>query len=293
MDFKKGSEYTRHEIHTLYFDVPMPAVGTGNWTTTYVQPKGTNDLIVFMNINVPGTTGHDFPNEYNPDEKTIIWYGKPGSHSKQGIFQKLLNKELTPHFFARWDNRAPFVYLGVGTNLKYEDGFPAKKSDGTSSTCVQVTLTCDDADQILPNANSDEIPETNFAMEKHLEEFIIENWDALDIGEKYDRHEEVTDGKRKKFRTDTGEIDIFALSKDKTHYLVVELKKGRANDMAVGQIMRYMGYVNDEIANKDQEVKGLIIGLKDDLGLKRAISLNPNIEFRRYKIKFDLIGDSA
>ena len=79
-------------------------------------------LIVFINIGVPGKTGHDFPNEYNPVEKTITRYGKPDTHSQQGTFQKLLNKELTPHFFARWNNTDPFVYLGIGTILKYEDG---------------------------------------------------------------------------------------------------------------------------------------------------------------------------
>ena len=50
-----------------------------------------------------------------------------------------------------------------------------------------------------------------------------------------------------------------------------------------------MGYIKDEIAKEDQEVKGLIIGLKEDLGLKRAISINPDIEFRRYEVRFDLI----
>ena len=49
----------------------------------------------------------------------------------------------------------------------------------------------------------------------HLEEFIIGNWDSLDLGREYDICEETIDGKRKKFRTDTGEIDIFAISKDK------------------------------------------------------------------------------
>ena len=54
-----------------------------------------------------------------------------------------------------------------------------------------------------------------------------------------------------------------------------------------------MGYIKDEIANNNQEVKGLIIGLKEDLGLHRAISINPNIEFRRYEIRFDLIKDGV
>ena len=39
--------------------------------------------------------------------------------------------------------------------------------------------------------DNDETPETNFAMEKHLEESIVENWEALDIGDNDDRHEEV------------------------------------------------------------------------------------------------------
>ncbi len=152
-----------------------------------------------------------------------------------------------------------------------------------------MTLTCDDTDQILLSTNTDDTSDTTFAMEKHLEDFIIENWESLDIGSNYDKHEEEIDGKRKKFRTDTGEIDIFALSKDETHYLVIELKKGRASDKVVGQIQRYMGYIKDEIAKENQVVKGLIIGLKEDLGLKRAISINPNIEFRRYEIRFELI----
>ena len=129
MEFKKGSKYTRNEIHTLYFGSPVPTVGTGNWTSGYVRPSGTDDLIVFMNINVAGTTGHDFPNKYNALEKTITWYGKPGTHSQQPTFQKLLNKQLTPHFFARWNNADPFVYLGVGRILNFKDGFPCNKRD--------------------------------------------------------------------------------------------------------------------------------------------------------------------
>ena len=37
MDFKKGSTYTRHDIHTLYFGSPVPETGTGNWTSGYVR----------------------------------------------------------------------------------------------------------------------------------------------------------------------------------------------------------------------------------------------------------------
>jgi len=74
----------------------VPETGTGNWTSGYVRVE--DELIVFMNINVPGTTGHDFPNRYDEETKTIEWFGKPNTHSKQPTFDKLIKGELTPHF---------------------------------------------------------------------------------------------------------------------------------------------------------------------------------------------------
>ena len=75
--------------------------------------------------------------------------------------------------------------------------------------------------------------------------------------------------------------------------LVIEIKKGRASDKVEGQIQRYFGYIKNEIANNSQKVKGLIIRIKEDLRLKRAISINLSIEFRRYEIRFDLIKDGV
>ena len=46
--------------------------------------------------------------------------------------------------------------------------------------------------------------------------------------------------KRSAISSDTGPIDILAISKDKKTLLVVELKKGRVSDNVVGQIQRYI-----------------------------------------------------
>ena len=43
-------------------------------------------------------------------------------------------------------------------------------------------------------------------------------------------------------------MDILAISKDKSELLVIELKKGRASDVVVGQIQRYMGFAQYELA---------------------------------------------
>ena len=56
----------------------------------------------------------------------------------------------------------------------------------------------------------------------------------------------------------------------------------------VGQIQRYMGYVQEELAEETQLVKGVIIALNDDTRIRRALSVAKNIEFFRYQVSFKL-----
>lgn len=132
----------------------------------------------------------------------------------------------------------------------------------------------------------------SFALEQHLEHFLVQNWAQTELAIKYDLYvDEDEYGKKiigKQIPTDTGAIDILAISKDKKEYLVIELKNNRASDQAVGQIQRYMGYVVEEIAEKNQTVKGLIIAMEDDLRIRRALSVAQNIDFWRYEINFRL-----
>ena len=74
-----------------------------------------------MNIGIPGKTGHDFPNDFNPKTNEITWFGKPNSHAKQPTFKKLLSGELIPYFFARQSHNDKFTFLGNGNILKIED----------------------------------------------------------------------------------------------------------------------------------------------------------------------------
>jgi restriction system protein len=128
-----------------------------------------------------------------------------------------------------------------------------------------------------------------FAMERHLEEFLIENWTQTEFGKNYIIWEEDGELAGQQYETDTGPIDILAISKDKKTILVIELKKGKASDVVVGQIQRYMGYVQEELAENNQEVKGAIVALDDDKRLQRALAVTKNIEFYKYKINFQLI----
>ena len=166
-------------------------------------------------------------------------------------------------------------------------------------TCSEVTPYAQEIENIICKTNqlqivgsSPDIEDASaFALEKHLEDFLVRNWKKTELGKKYDIFEENGELVGQQYQTDTGAIDILAVSKNRNEVLVIELKRGRTTDVVVGQIQRYMGYVKDELLEQGQTVKGMIIGLEADNKLRRALSVCQNIEFYRYQIDFKLIKD--
>jgi restriction system protein len=129
---------------------------------------------------------------------------------------------------------------------------------------------------------------SEFALEKHLEDFLVKNWRQTELGRDYDIFEEDGELVGQQYQTDTGPMDILAVKKDGSELMVVELKKGRASDAVVGQVLRYMGYVALELAEEHQKVSGVVIALEDDLRVRRALAVIPNVSFFRYEISFKL-----
>lgn len=171
-----------------------------------------------------------------------------------------------------------------------------KNSMGAIGTVSTITKHAEEIETLI-SGNRQPIITTNdetiedaseFALEKHLEDFLIQNWKSTELGKSYNIYEEDGEIVGQQYPSDTGNIDILAESKDKKEILVVELKKGRASDNVVGQIQRYMGYVKEQLAENGQVVKGVIIGLEDDLRIRRALSVASNIDFYTYKIHFKL-----
>ena len=171
-----------------------------------------------------------------------------------------------------------------------------KRSTGSTGTVSKITKYAEEIQNLIKGNrpskiySDDETIEdpSNFAMEKHLEDFLISNWSITSLGKTHDIFEEDGEKIGQQYQTDTGYIDILAISKDKKELLVVELKKGRASDAVVGQILRYMGYISTDLAEPDQIVRGCIIALEDDLRIKNALKMTPSIDFYRYEVSFNL-----
>lgn len=171
-----------------------------------------------------------------------------------------------------------------------------QKSAGSIGTVSDISKYAEEIESLIGGKKPPTIISTDttvedpsvFALEKHLEEFLVQNWRHTELGKHYKIYEEDGELVGQQYPSDTGAIDILAISNDGKTLLVVELKKGRVSDNVVGQIQRYMGYVKDELAEVGQEVRGVIIGLEDDIRIKRALSVTNNIDFYRYKVSFKL-----
>jgi len=118
---------------------------------------------------------------------------------------------------------------------------------------------------------------------------VCTNWKQTLLSKDFSIYEEDGEPAGQQFPTDVGPIDVLAISKDKKRLLIVELKRGRASDVVVGQVLRYMGFVKEQVAEDDQTVEGAIIALEDDKRFRWALMAVPSIAFYRYEISFKLV----
>ena len=187
-----------------------------------------------------------------------------------------------------------------GSIVRSEMSEALQNSTGSIGTVSNISVYRDELEKLIgtvsntrqmpTEANNSDIEDpVAFAMEKHLEAFLVKNWNSTELSNEFIIYEEEGEAVGQQFQTDAGPIDILAISKDKRRLLVVELKRGRASDVVVGQVLRYMGFVKEQIAEDDQIVEGVIIALEDDQKLRWAISSVPAISFYRYQIGFKLI----
>jgi len=69
---------------------------------------------------------------------------------------------------------------------------------------------------------------------------------------------------------------------------VIELKRNQTSDDTVGQVLRYMGWVQHKLASPGERVEGLIIARSPDLKLHYALSQVADVRVRTYRVEFSL-----
>jgi len=85
---------------------------------------------------------------------------------------------------------------------------------------------------------------------------------------------------------EVGIMDFLAIDQNKD-LVVIELKR-ESTDRTLGQILRYMGWVNKNLCKKDQKIKGLIIAESKDNRLEYALTVTPNVTFSKMKLNVEI-----
>lgn len=122
-----------------------------------------------------------------------------------------------------------------------------------------------------------------FAFESHLRDYLAKNLPNLDGAGSLSLF--VSDDGRDgvEFQTDVGPIDILAKANNGDLY-VFELKLGRGPDAALGQILRYMGWIKEHVAG-DRGVYGVIVASDISTKLKYAATVVPSVSLMEYRLQ--------
>jgi len=127
-----------------------------------------------------------------------------------------------------------------------------------------------------------------------LEDFLEFHMEYLRPGLRLHRDADRTG---RQYSTEVGNIDLLARN-DHDSWVVIELKRDRASDKVIGQTLRYIGWVKNNLAARGQLVRGVIVGSKLDSGLKSAASAVSDVislysfdfKFRFDEWKVDSVG---
>ncbi len=129
--------------------------------------------------------------------------------------------------------------------------------------------------------------DSQFALESHLEDFLDRNWGQIDFGARLARYRtEEQDGRQ--FPAGQWSIDFLCIDDSTNELVVVELKRGKSSDSAVGQLLRYMSWVKENLAKPGQSVRGVIIAQEVDDALRYAVRELHNVAVMTYRVDFQL-----
>jgi hypothetical protein len=136
-----------------------------------------------------------------------------------------------------------------------------------------------DAGDVDTNAAID----ASLSLERDLEKFLLQHLSELEPGLKPCRESAVA-GSQVGLAT-AGRLDVLARGADGA-LVVIEIKAGEATDSVCGQILRYMGWVQEHLSANDEKVRGIVVANDFSERLRLAARAMPNVTLKRYAVRF-------
>ncbi len=133
-------------------------------------------------------------------------------------------------------------------------------------------------DAIEEQETEEEESEQAFAAESDLRDFLAKNPASIEPGLSLYQKEGRSGVE---YPIENGYIDILAVDRDK-RFVVIELKVGRGRNKTVGQLLYYMGWVDNHLGNGP--CRGMIIARDISDDLKLAVRRVPGVSVARYHL---------
>ncbi|MDO9301375.1 MAG: endonuclease NucS [Anaerolineales bacterium] len=146
--------------------------------------------------------------------------------------------------------------------------------------------------EIEQTGNSEEIEDeaereyqqTGFAYESDLRDFLSRNLTIIELGLHLYEDEGISGVE---FPVGGRFIDLLAMDKH-NNYVVIELKVSKGYDRVIGQLLRYMAWIETNQAEPSQKVRGIIIAREISNDLHLAASKIPDVELFEYDLSVSL-----
>lgn len=123
-----------------------------------------------------------------------------------------------------------------------------------------------------------------FAYEADLRNYLSKNLNKLEPGLRVYEEEGITGIE---FPVGGRFIDILATDVN-GGLVVIELKVSRGYDRVVGQLMRYVAWIKKNLAEANQNVRGVIVAREISEDLLLACSMVPGVELFEYELSLSL-----
>jgi hypothetical protein len=135
--------------------------------------------------------------------------------------------------------------------------------------------------------DDDDELEPSFALESQLRDFLAQNLENIKVGgATLALYKDANARVGIEYPTDVGPIDILAVD-GSGNFVVLELKRSRTPDHAIGQLSRYMGWVKYKM-DQTKSVRGVIVARTISDNLRYAASVIPNVDLYEYQVEFQL-----
>lgn len=126
---------------------------------------------------------------------------------------------------------------------------------------------------------------STFHFEKDLQKHLNSNWSEIPLFKewKLEKKDALREGR---YNTGVvGEIDLLARYREENRWLVIELKRDQSSDETIGQILRYMGWVKENLLGINGKVEGLIICEVADENVRYALKCVPDVNLKIYSFE--------